>query len=53
MDKFNRQDLRVGGAALVLVIALLFFPWFSISLGLVSITSTGTGRRPAGPACWP
>jgi hypothetical protein len=47
MDKFGPEDLRVGGAALVLAIALLFFPWFSISFGLVSVTVSGT-EAPSG-----
>jgi uncharacterized membrane protein len=32
----------LAGVALLLVITLLFFPWFSISFGPISLTATGT-----------
>jgi hypothetical protein len=44
LDKLSREDLMLGGAALVLVISLLFFPWFSISIGPFTATSSGTGE---------
>jgi hypothetical protein len=47
VSKFTRDELILGGIALLLVIDLLFLPWFDISVGLgtfkVSATSTATG----------
>jgi hypothetical protein len=46
VSKFTRDELILGGVALLLVIDLLFLPWFDISLGIgtfkVSATSTAT-----------
>ncbi len=41
-DNFSREDWILGGIALVLIIDLLFLPWFSISIGVFTATSTGT-----------
>ncbi|MFL5861319.1 MAG: hypothetical protein ACJ780_11125 [Solirubrobacteraceae bacterium] len=38
----SRDDRILGGVALLLVIDLLFLPWFSISFGPFSVTATGT-----------
>ena len=43
VDNVSRDDWILGGVALLLVIDLLFLPWFSISVGLLSLTSTATG----------
>jgi hypothetical protein len=43
LDAVRRDDWVLGGVALLLVIDLLFLPWFSISIGPISITSTATG----------
>ncbi len=43
LEKVSRDDWIVGGLALLLVIALLFFPWISVSIGPFSATSAGTG----------
>jgi hypothetical protein len=47
VSKFTRDELILGGIALLLVIDLLFLPWFDISIGIgtfkVSATSTATG----------
>lgn len=43
LDNVRRDDWIVGGLALVLAIDLLFFPWFSISLGPFSVDSSATG----------
>src|ERR1700730_9685170 len=47
LDNVSRDDWIVGGLALLLVIDLLFFPWFDISVGAgpftVSATFTATG----------
>jgi hypothetical protein len=46
-DEFSRDDWVIAGVALLLIIDLLFLPWFSISatvLGIhVSATTTATG----------
>lgn len=47
MERVSREDWIVGGIALLLVIDLLFFPWFTASITVggftVSSSSTGTG----------
>jgi hypothetical protein len=47
VSKFTRDELILGGIALLLVIDLLFLPWFDISIGIgtfkVSATSSATG----------
>ena len=47
VSKFTRDELILGGIALLLVIDLLFLPWFDITVGFgtfrVSATSSATG----------
>jgi hypothetical protein len=47
VSKFTRDELILVGVALLLVIDLLFLPWFDITIGLgtfkVSATSSATG----------
>src|SRR5690348_12285132 len=47
LGKFSREELIVGGIALLLAIDLLFLPRFDITVGIgtfsVSATSTATG----------
>jgi hypothetical protein len=48
LDNVRRDDWIIGGLALLLLIDLLFLPWFDVSLGSalgisVSVTSTATG----------
>ena len=43
VDNVSRDDWIVGGLALLLAIALLFFPWISVSFGPITVTSAGTG----------
>ncbi len=43
LDNVKRGDLTLVGVALLLVIDLLFLPWFDLGIGPVSITSTATG----------
>jgi len=43
LETLTREDWILAGAALLLVVDLLFLPWFDISFGLVSVTSTATG----------
>ena len=42
-DSFSREDWIIGAVAVLLVIDLLFLPWFSISIGPFTISSTATG----------
>ncbi len=43
VSNVSREDQILGGLALLLVIDLLFLPWFSISLGPLTATSTASG----------
>lgn len=43
LDAVRRDDWVIGGVALLLVIDLLFLPWFDISFGPISVTSTAAG----------
>jgi len=42
-DNVSREDRIIGGVALLLIIDLLLLPWFSISLGPISVTATASG----------
>jgi len=48
VDNVSRDDWIVGGVALLLVIDLLFLPWFSISLGPLGSTSLSATNSPDG-----
>ena len=43
LSAVRRDDWLLGGVALLLVIDLLFLPWFDVSIGPISITSTASG----------
>jgi hypothetical protein len=43
LEAVRRDDWLLGGVALLLVIDLLFLPWFDIGIGPISITSSATG----------
>jgi hypothetical protein len=43
VENVSRDDWIFGGVGLLLVIDLLFLPWFSISFGPVSVSTTATG----------
>lgn len=43
LNDFSRDDWILGGVALLLVIDLLFLPWFVISVGPFSASTTATG----------
>jgi len=43
LDNVKRDDWILAGVALLLVIDLLFLPWFDVGIGPISITSTATG----------
>ena len=42
MEAFSRDDWILGGVTLLLIIDLLFLPWFSISVGPITVTATAT-----------
>jgi len=42
LERLSRDDWILGGVTLLLVIDLLFLPWFSVSVGPFSATLTGT-----------
>jgi hypothetical protein len=41
-DNITRNDWIIGGIALLLIIDLLFLPWFSLSAGPFSVDRTAT-----------
>jgi hypothetical protein len=43
LDNVTRDDWVLAGVALLLVIDLLLLPWFDVSIGPISVTSTATG----------
>src|SRR5437660_56843 len=43
LDNVKRDDWLLAGVALLLVIDLVALPWFDISVGFLSVTSTATG----------
>src|SRR5579862_7170309 len=43
LDNIARDDWVLGGIALALIIDLLLLPWFDLSIGPISLTSTATG----------
>lgn len=43
VENLSRDDWIFGGVGLLLVIDLLFLPWFSVSAGPFTVTSTATG----------
>jgi hypothetical protein len=47
-ENVSRDDWILGGITLALIVTLLFFPWFSVSLGPFTATVTAT----AAPDGW-
>ena len=43
IEDISREDWVLAGVALLLLIALLAFPWFSITVGPFTATATATG----------
>jgi hypothetical protein len=52
LSKFSRDDLIVGGLALLLAIILLFFPWFHISASFGGITVSADSTATGDPDGW-
>ncbi len=46
LDNVSREDWIVGGLAALLAIVLLFFPWYSISLGLLGSVDRSATSSP-------
>jgi hypothetical protein len=42
LAKLSREDLIVAGLAAFLLIDLLFLPWYSVSLGGITLTASAT-----------
>lgn len=42
LENVTREDWIVGGLALLLAIILLFFPWYSVSVGPFSVDESAT-----------
>lgn len=42
-DNISREDWILGGVGLLLVIDLLFLPWFSITIGPITASAAATG----------
>ena len=39
---FKREDLIIGGIAVLMIIDLIILPWWSVSFGPISVSGTGT-----------
>ena len=52
VSKFTRDELILVGVALLLVIDLLFMPWFDISLGIGSFRVSATSSATGAPDGW-
>jgi hypothetical protein len=50
--KIGRDDWILSGVALLLAIALVFFPWFSISVTIGSLTLSVTATATESPDGW-
>lgn len=49
---FSRDDWILGGVALLLVIDLLFLPWFSVSATFAGVTVSATSSATGDPDGW-
>jgi len=49
LSKFTRDELIMGSVALLLVIDLLFLPWFEVSVGIGSAHCRPRARPRARP----
>ncbi len=43
LEAMSRDDWILGGIAVLLALDLLFVPWFTFSLGRITVSSTATG----------
>jgi hypothetical protein len=42
-DNISRDDWIMGAVALLLIVDLLFLPWFSVTVGPITVSVTATG----------
>jgi hypothetical protein len=52
LDNVTRDDWIVGGLALLLAIALLFFPWFDISVSVGAFSASASYSATGAPDGW-
>lgn len=52
LDRISREDWLLGAVALMLVIDLLFLPWFEISIGTGAFSASATFPATDSPDGW-
>jgi hypothetical protein len=52
LSRFSRDELIMGGLALLLVIDLLFLPWFDISVSVGAFSASATFTATGAPDGW-
>lgn len=52
LSKFTRDELILGGVAVLLAIDLLFLPWFQVSVGIGSLTLSASSTATQSPDGW-
>jgi hypothetical protein len=52
LDNVSRDDWIIGGLGLLLLIDLLFLPWFSISVGVGAFSASFTSSATGDPDGW-
>jgi hypothetical protein len=52
LSKFTRDELILGGVAILLALDLLFLPWFEISIGLGSLELSASSTATGAPDGW-
>jgi hypothetical protein len=52
VSKFSRDELILAGVALLLVIDLLFLPWFDVTIGIGAFKVTATSSATGSPDAW-
>jgi hypothetical protein len=52
LSKFTRDELILGGVAVLLAIDLLFLPWFEVSVGIGSLTLSASSTATGDPDGW-
>jgi hypothetical protein len=52
LSKYTRDELILGGLALLLAIDLLFLPWFEVSVGIGSLTLSASSTATSSPDGW-
>jgi hypothetical protein len=52
LNKYTRDELILGGVALLLAIDLLFLPWFEVSVRFGSLTLSASSTGTESPDGW-